>query len=286
MNNIKQISFALMLFFSVTLQAQKFSETVKEERQFPSLSTDNLLVVNNVYGSVIVEGYNGDTVKVEGEIDIEANNQRQLDQGKAEVKVKVETYKNIIYVYLDSPYTKFDLETGRYSHSSNWNQVRYNYTLDFNIKVPKNTSVELSAINDGEIKVSNIDAKTISANNINGPITLENVAGKTDVNALNKDINITYSKNPTEESIYNALNGDVTITMQKGLNADISFKSLNDDIYTNMETKVNPSKAKINKKEGRRGTKYKVNSNTQFSIGNGGVQLNFDLLNGDVTIKE
>ena len=286
MNNIKQISFALMLFFSVTLQAQKFSETVKEERQFPSLSTDNLLVVNNVYGSVIVEGYNGDTVKVEGEIDIEANNQRQLDQGKAEVKVKVESYKNIIYVYLDSPYTKFDLETGRYSHSSNWNQVRYNYTLDFNIKVPKNTSVELSAINDGEIKVSNIDSKTISANNINGPITLENVAGKTDVNALNKDINITYSKNPTEESIYNALNGDVTITMQKGLNADISFKSLNGDIYTNMETKVNPSKAKINKKEGRRGTKYKVNSNTQFSIGNGGVQLNFDLLNGDVTIKE
>ena len=47
-----------------------------------------------------------------------------------------------------------------------------------------------------------------------------------------------------------------------------------------------PSKSKIKKKEGRRGTKYKLDSNTQFSIGNGGVQLNFDLLNGDVTIKE
>lgn len=286
MNSLKQISFALILLFSVTIQAQKFSETIKEEAQFPSQSSDNLLVVNNVNGSVIVEGYNGNTVQVEGEIKIEGNNQRQLDQGKAEVNVKVESYKNIIYVYLDSPYTKFDIETGRYGYSNSNNQVRYDFNLDFKIKVPKNTSIELSTVNNGEIRVNNITAKTISANNINGSITLNNIAGKTDVNALNKDINISYSKNPTEDSSYNALNGDVTITVQKGLNADIAFKSLNGNIYTNMETKLNPSQKKIEKKEGRRGTKYKLNSNTQFSIGNGGVQLNFDLLNGDVTIKE
>ena len=286
MNTLKNISIAIVFLFSTTLQAQKFSETINEEREFPSQSLENLLVVNNVYGSVIVEGYNGKTVQIEGELEIEGNNQRQLDQGKKEVSVKIESYKNIIYVYLDSPYTKFDLETGRYSHSSNWNQVRYKYTLDFKIKVPKNTSIELSAINNGEIKVNNIDAKTISANNINGPITLESIAGKTDVNALNKDINISYSKNPTETSNYNALNGDVNITMQEGLNADVAFKSLNGGIYTNLETKVSPSKREVKTREARKGTKYKINSNTQFSIGNGGVKLNFDLLNGDVTIKE
>lgn len=286
MNTLKYINLAVILLFSVSIQAQKFSETIAEERQFPSQSSENLLVVNNVYGSVIVEGYNGNTVQIEGQIDIKGNNQRQLEQGKKEVSVKIESYKNIIYVYLDSPYTKFDLETGRYSHSNNWHQARYTYTLDFKIKVPKQTSVELSAINDGEIRVSNIDAETISANNINGPITLDNVAGKTDVNALNKDINISYSKNPTKESNYNSLNGNVTLEMQKGLNADISFKSLNGDIYTNMDTKLNPSKRKIDKKEGRKGTKYKIDSNTHFSIGNGGVKLNFNLLNGDVTIKE
>ena len=190
MNILKQISFVVVVLFSITTQAQKFSETIKEERKFPSQSSDNLLVVNNVYGSVIVEGYNGDTVKIEAEINIEGNNQRQLEQGKKEVNVKVESNDDIIYVYLDSPYTSFDLETGRYSHSSQWNQMRYEYTLDFIIKVPSNTNLELSAINDGVIEASNIDAKSISASNINGPITLKNVAGKTYVNALNRDINI------------------------------------------------------------------------------------------------
>ena len=286
MNLLKHIGMGLILLFSVSLNAQKHSETFKEDRQFPSASSDNLLVVYNVYGSVKVEGYNGNTVQIEGQLDIKGNNQRQLEQGKAEVDMKVEMNGNTMYVYLDSPYTDFDLNTGRYGHSSNWTQVKYHYTLDISIKVPKNTSIELSAINDGVVEARNIDAKTISANNINGPITLENVAGKTYVNALNQDINISYAKNPTEESSFNSLNGNINIQMQKGLNADVSFKSLNGDIYTNMETKVSPSKRNVERKEGRRGTKYKVDSNTQFSIGNGGVKLNFDLLNGDVTIKE
>ena len=287
MNTLKYINLITVLLISLSIQAQKFSETINEERQFPSNSTENLLVVYNVYGSVIVESYSGNTVQIEAKIDIEGNNQRQLEQGKAEVKVKVENYKNNIYVYLNSPYTKFDLETGRYSHSNNWsNNIKYEYNLDFYIKVPKNVSVELSAINQGEVKAKNIDAKTITATNINGPITLENIAGKTYVNALNKDINISYTKNPSKESTYKSLNGDINISVQKGLNADVSFKSLNGDIFTNVDTKSAPAKINMKKNSGKRGTKYSMNSTSAFKIGNGGVQLNFDLLNGDVTIKE
>ena len=193
-------------------------------------------------------------------------------------------------MYLDSPYTTFDPETGRYSHNetNRWdnyrNRDRYNYTLDIKIKVPKNTSVKLNAINGGVIEARGIDAKLISANNINGPITLENIAGQTHVNALNKDINISYSKNPTEESTYKSLNGDINITFQKAFNAHVSHKTLNGDMYTNMETTKIPSKINV-EKTGKKIARYKVNSNSEFKIGKGGVQLNFDLLNGDVTIK-
>ena len=288
MNSIKNISLCLCLLFVGVVHAQKHTETIKEEAQFPSQSSNNLLVVNNVNGSVTVEGYNGNTVQVVGDLEIKGNNNRQLEQGKSEISMKIESNDDIIYVYLDSPYTKFKPGTGRYSYSNNnWNGNKYHFTLDIKIMVPNTTNIELSTVNQGVVVAKNIDAKDITVSNINGPITLENVSGKTYVNALNKDININYSKNPTEESTYKSLNGDINISVQKGFNADVTFKTLNGDIYTNMETKIKPSKINSTKNiSGKKGTKYKMNANSEFSIGDGGVQLNFDLLNGDVTIKD
>ncbi len=289
MNSIKKISLCLCLLIVGIVQAQRHSETINEELKFPSQSAENLLAVYNVHGSVEVEGYNGNTVQVVGDLEIKGNNERQLNQGKAEISMKVASHEDIIYVYLDSPYTKFNPETGRYGHNNNnnWSGNRYHYKLNIKIKVPRNTNLELSAINQGAIEVHNVQAKDITVSNINGPITLENIAGKTYVNALNKDINISYAKNPTEESTYKSLNGDINISVQKGFNADVAFKTLNGDIYTNIDTKLKPSKINSTKvKSGKKSTRYKMNADTEFSIGNGGVQMNFDLLNGDVTIKE
>lgn len=267
------------------IHAQTFSETLSETAQFPTASADNLLVVQNVYGSIEVEGYNGSEVQITAEKTIKSKNNRILEQGKSEVGMKVAQKDGVMYVYLDTPYSTFDIETGRFNHSDSWQRVRYSYTLNFKIKVPRNTSIDLRAVNNGEIRVKNIDAKELSANNINGAITFENVAGQTFVNALNKDISISYTKNPTADSVYKSLNGDINLTMQNGLNADVSFKTLNGDIYTNLETTDKPRTTKMKLEKGKRGTKYKMNSNTEFIIGNGGVGLDFDLLNGSVTIK-
>lgn len=292
MKTIKSLSLCICLLVISFVHAQKHSEIIKKEIQFPNQSSDNLLAVHNVFGSVTVEGYTGKNVEITGDLEIRGDDNLQLERGKKEVSMKVLTYKNIIYVYLDSPYTTFNPETGRYGHNENnrWrnykNRDGYNYTLNIIVKVPKETSVELSTINSGVIKANNIEAKTISASNINGPITLENISGETYANALNKDITISYSKNPTVASTYKSLNGDINVSVQKGLNADVFFKSLNGDIFTNLDTQSTPSKIDVKKSSGKNGTKYKMNSKTTFSIGKGGVPLNFDVLNGDVTIKE
>lgn len=287
MKSIKQITIllALLLVGITTTKAQEFSETLTDTQQFPTNGNNNLLVVKNIEGSITVEGYNGSTVQISAEKYVKGRNSRTLEQGKKEVSMKVEKKDEILYVYLDTPYSEFDLETGRFNHRGPWDGIPYEYRLDIKIKVPKNTSVELSAINKGEILVRDIDASEIAANNINGPIRLENIAGQTFVNALNKDINITYAKNPTADSVYKSLNGDININVQSGLNADVSFKTLNGDIFTNLETTKTPPKMNVQKKSGKRGVKYKINSNTEFRIGNGGVAMAFDLLNGNVTIK-
>ncbi|MDC8004347.1 hypothetical protein POV27_09810 [Aureisphaera galaxeae] len=285
MRKLQLITLSLCLLFVGVSYAQKHSETITDQKRFPSNSSENLLVVYNVNGPVRVEGTNGNEVSVTVKKTIEGNNTRQLEQGKSEIGIKVETRGNIIYVYHDSPYTEFNLETGRFNHKGSWNGSKYHYKLDITVKVPKNTNLELSTINNGDIFASRVEANDITVSNINGAITLEDIAGKTYANALNKDINISYSKNPSKDSKYASLNGDININVQSGLNADISFKSLNGDIYTNLETRSSSGAMEMSKRKGKKGTKYKMNKDTQFQIGSGGVQLDFDVLNGDVTIK-
>ncbi len=270
---------------ALTLNAQRFEETINKEVQFKTKSAENLLVVDNVFGSIEVEGYSGSSIKIEAKKEIDAYNNRALEQGKKEVDLRIETVDNYIYVFLNTPYTRFNRETGRYSHHENNSRRNYNYTLDFKIKVPYNTNIELKAVNNGSVNVKNVHANEIVVNNINGPITLDNISGKTHANALNRDINISYKSKPVDGSSYKSLNGNINIMIKEDLDADVSFKTLNGGFYTNLTTSNMKPLTSVDTYKRRSGAKYKINAKQRFRIGSGGAKLSFDLLNGDATIK-
>lgn len=271
-------------------------ETIKKELTFDRNSPDNIVVVDNVYGSIDVEGYNGSTIQVEVIKTVYADTQSDLQEGKDQIGVKTAKKDDAVYIYMDSPYSRFDLETGQFEHNEyNWGSRRsykhrkkrmYKYRLDFKVKVPKNASIDVKAVNHGNITVSDVQGKLLIVRNINGAIDMTNVAGQTDVNALNKDINITYAKNPTEESWYRSLNGDINIKFKEDLNASISYKTMNGGFYTNFDVTKTVPVYKTTQQRKNRGTKYKIDSNRQFKIGNGSVHLHFDQLNGDAIVKK
>ena len=247
-----------------------------------------MLVVQNVNGPISVEGYDGSTIIIEVEKTISARSQNSLEEGKREIEVRIEEVGNRIYAYLNSPNNRFNTAIGRYENNNNrqWKKPNYSYHLDFKLKVPRKTNVKLATMNDGDIYAKDVRGDEIIVNNLNGAITLDNISGKTDVNALNKDINISYYKNPVGDSKYHSLNGDINVTFKENLNADVSFKSLNGDMYTNYDTtKLSPELVKKKTKNGK-GVKYNMSSNQSYRIGEGGIKLDFNLLNGDATLKK
>lgn len=294
----------MTLACAVTTSAQRYkidkklkdTEIIKKELQFDTNSPDNILVVDNVYGSIDIQGYNGNTIQVEVTKTIYADEQKDLETGKKEIGIKSAKKDNAVYVYLDSPYSHFDLKTGGFDHREfSFNYRRnykhrskrmYRYRLDFKIRVPMKTSIDVKAVNKGNITVENVQGKLLIVHNINGAIDLKNVAGKTDVNAINKDITISYAQNPTEESWYSSINGDINIKFQKDLNASISYKTMNGGFYTNFDVEKTTPKVKKVTEHYSKGTKYKLDSNKHFKIGNGAVHLHFDQLNGDAIIKK
>ena len=274
----------------------KNTDKILQTYQFNRDSSDNILVVDNVYGSIDVEGYNGKTIQVEVTKTVTADTQKDLVLGKQEIGIKSSKKDDAVYVYLDSPYSKFDLKTGNFEHHEfNYSSRRsykhrtkrmYTYRLDFKIKVPKNASIDIKAVNNGDITVENVHGKLLIVHNINGAIDMKNVSGKTDVNALNKDINITYSENPKAESFYNSLNGDINIKFKENLDASISYKTMNGEFYTNFVVTKTTPKLKTTKAYHDRKTKYKVDSNRHIKIGNGNVHLHFNQLNGDAIVTK
>ncbi|MEP3207856.1 MAG: DUF4097 family beta strand repeat-containing protein [Maribacter sp.] len=278
--------FALLCCHLVT--SQKSNETISKVLNFSTKSDQNRLVVKNINGPIRVEGYDGSAIRLEAEKSISAKRESYLEEGKQEIKIKIEELNNRIYVYVETPNNNFNTASGRYENSRNnrWVKLDYRFHVSFTLKVPKSTSVELATMNDGDIYAKDVQGNEIIVNNLNGAITLENIAGKTDVNALNKDINITYYKNPNGDSKYHSLNGDVNVTFQEKLNADVSFKSLNGDMYTNYDTTaLKPELVKSKSKNGK-GIKYNMSANQSYRIGKGGIRLDFNLLNGDATLKK
>ncbi len=278
--------FALLCCHLVT--SQKSNETISKVLNFSSKSDQNRLVVKNINGPIRVEGYDGSAIRLEAEKSISAKRESYLEEGKQEIQIKIEELDNRIYVFVETPNNNFNTASGRYENSRNnrWVKLNYRFHVSFILKVPKATSLELATMNDGDIYAKDVQGNEIIVNNLNGAITLENIAGKTDVNALNKDINITYYQNPNGDSKYHSLNGDVNVTFKENLNADVSFKSLNGDMYTNYDTTaLRPDLVKSKTKNGK-GIKYNMSANQSYRIGKGGIKLDFNLLNGDATLKK
>jgi len=265
-------------------QQKKFTEQIKKEIQL-SNNIENGLVIKNVFGSVSVEGYNGDKVLIAVEKIITAKTNEDLELGKEELKVKIFQDGNSVILHPDAPYIQFNKTNLRYNWCNNYDEPSYGHKLNIKVRVPNAIQIEVGTVNDGEILVENTSGNSVKAENINGGITLSNITGKTNVNCINGAVNITYTDNPTSASEYYSLNGDINISYQKALSANISFKSMNGELFTDFD--INKQFMKTNKRAADENqTKYKYEAKPVVQIGNGQVDFDFETLNGNVFIKK
>jgi len=167
----------------------------------------------------------------------------------------------------------------------NWaDQPPYDHKLSFRVKVPHNLELQVGTVNEGEILVQNTKSTFLKASNVNGGIELRDVSGKTQLNCINGDVTITYTKNPSSASKYYALNGDMNVSYQNGLSANVSFKTMNGELYTDFDIERQYTETKKST-AGDKG-KFKFESRPVLQIGAGDVPLDFETLNGNVYLKK
>jgi len=161
-------------------------------------------------------------------------------------------------------------------------------TTDLTLKVPVNTSMNLSTVNDGNIGVDNVIGD-LEINNTNGDVTLTNISGSAVAHALNGDLVVTFVKvNPQKSMSFSSLNGKIDVTLPADTKATLTMKSDMGEIYSDFDTQVQSSAAKV--EDNTRGKKGKfridIDKGMSGTINGGGQEIQFTNFNGDIYIRK
>lgn len=266
------------------LPAQDVKEHVSKQFTVNAKSAGSVLAIYNIYGSIQVEGYDGDKVLLEIDQKISAKSQEDVQIGKQEFKLEMEQQDDSIIVYIAAPYDS--RPRTEWNRNEDRKRIKYKYHLDFVVKVPHSMRLRISTVNDGNIKVKDVFGD-LFVSNVNGSLDMENAKGITKAVTVNGGIKVNYVTNPPEASSYRTINGDITVRYKTDLNAELYFKSMNGEYYTDFDNTEPIQNSVVKNTETKpNSTVYKIRKDAGLRIGSGGKKFNFETLNGNVYIKK
>lgn len=228
------------------------------------------LVIDQISGSILVEAYEGKEVIVKASF----GNERQHDGGPSEyqgmkrvksssLSISAEEKNNVVQII-----------------NEQWNEV-----TDFEIKVPRNFSLKLSTVNEGNIEVKGVNGE-MEISNVNGAITLESVSGSASADTVNGDVKVSFNSIAKDANMaFSSLNGDVDVTFPSSLKADVKAKSDMGEIFTDFDMLVSANKPEVREKTSSGSYKVKIEQWVHGKINGGGPEMLFKSFNGNILIR-
>jgi hypothetical protein len=236
------------------------------------------VLVDNVEGHVHVMGSNGSQVHVIAHKTIRAETNSDLQEAKNDVKLEMSEKPGTVSIYYDAPWRCNGGGRGCHGEYRHFYDVIY----DIDVEVPHAARTVVSTVNGGDIRVDRVDGN-FDISNVNGGVTLNGIGGSGDIHTVNGPVSVHFVKNPSALTSVKSVNGSLNVYFQPGLSADLQFKTLNGEIYSDFE--VTPTAIPAVETERHNG-KYVYRSGRARGgrAGQGGPQLNFDTLNGDIRL--
>jgi DUF4097 and DUF4098 domain-containing protein YvlB len=258
-------------------------EQIQKTLKFQDPAKPKSLQLDNVFGAIDVQGYDGSQVELVAQKTIKAKTQDKIQKAKEEVKLDIKEEGGAIDIYVDGPF-RCQCENGK---GLKWRDSGYEVHYDFVLKVPRKTSLTLKTVNHGDIAVKGVEG-VFDVNNVNGKIEMEGVAGSGESDTVNGRVKIGFSRNPDADCSFRTVNGDVELSFREGLSADVKMKTFNGEAFSDFEVKALPAAAEVKESQKTNKTKfvYKRDRFTQVRIGKGGPAIECDTLNGDILIKK
>jgi hypothetical protein len=241
------------------------------------------LDVRNINGFIHVEGTNDGAVQMSIRKVIRAESRDDLAQAQQDVRLD----------FRDGAPRVEATVTDRRGHvcgepsndrGDRWDRVYYDVRFDFTIRVPRDAVLRLCTINGGDVIVNGTQGD-FTVDNVNGLIDMKGVAGSGRAHTVNGPVSVSFTANPTQPSSFKSVNGNIDVSFLDGLSADLAMKTFNGGLFTDFD--VQPLAGKVAPAGERRNGRfiYRANEFTRVRVGNGGPELRFETLNGNVRAR-
>lgn len=268
---------ALLLLGALSLAYgdQEAKETIRQ-----TLPSAARLEVDNVHGYIHVSGYNGSEIEMVAGKTIEAESAERLEAARREVKLDVSRSGDTVVMFVDGPF-RCHCEDNRWGIRDHGNRG-YRVTFDFEIKVPSTIALRLATVNRGDIRVENTSGD-FDVSNVNRGIEMTGLSGSGRVHTVNGGIKVLFAKNPSGDCSFGTVNGAIETSFLPNLNADVRVKTFNGSAYTDYDVTALPRKISSGARQDGKFV-YRSDDFNGIRIGNGGPELKYDTLNGNIRI--
>jgi DUF4097 and DUF4098 domain-containing protein YvlB len=272
---MKKIAYTLMIILPTVLYGQEPPvDRVTVDLTDPAKPAHIELGLIN--GGIHVTGYDGQQILVEA----------RTSTGKISSEDSREKNKDGMYRI---PVYSTSLEVEEHNNQVNISTESWKRSIDVDIKVPSQTSLNLSCVNSGDITVENVSGD-LEVSNVNGKVTLQHITGSVVAHALNEDLIVTFDAvDPKKPMSFSSMNGDIDVTFPATLKCNTKIKNDQGDVYSDFEiTRVEKPVSRVEENERGKNGAYRVRIERAFygTIGGSGPEYSFSNFNGDVLIRK
>jgi DUF4097 and DUF4098 domain-containing protein YvlB len=272
---------AVALFVAVTIVPQTRARTEEQTQSQTQSGTDHVSVALSdpsrpalvkaslISGGITVKAYEGKEVLVEAR----ARNRESARSDSGPKRITIATT---------------GLTVEEENNQVNINTESYARAIDLLISVPVHTSLQLRAVNDGDIVVTGVDGE-LDVDDVNGSVTLNNIAGSAVAHALNGRLAATFTRISQKPMAFSSLNGDIDVTFPADLKANVSLRSDMGDVFSDFDVQMQAASAQPIVEDSRgHGGKYrvKIDKTVRGTINGGGPELQFTNFNGHIYIRK
>ena len=262
-------------------RSEEEHETIKRTLEFSGGNGTKLLEVDGVSGSIHVTGYDGRSVEMTANKTIHADSPEKIQTAKQEVKLDIDDKADTIRIYVDQPGHERSTTSSSRSH---WFDRGYDVDFDFEIRVPRQAGIHLWTVNGGDVRVQDV-AGDFDVSNVNGGVEMSGIAGSGNAHTVNGQVEVKFASNPKRDSSFGSVNGSIEVAFKPNLSADLRYKTLNGGVFTDFPvTALASTPGAAERRNGK--FVYRSNGFSGVRVGNGGPELRFEGLNGDIRILE
>lgn len=276
------VGLLALALLAAPVQAVTHREVRSEEFELARVDGVRTLIVDTLWGGIRVVGRNSaDAVRMNLTRTIEARSESWIERAKAEVELEIFREPGSLELFVDGPWRDHH---DRHEWANRKVDIEYEATYDFEIEVPADTDVRIRTVLNGDIEIVGVDGHH-DVSNVTGDVRLRDVSGSGRFETVSASVSGNFVGQPRAPSRWKTVSGNVDVRLTPSLDADLVLASKWGEIWSEFRIEALPAlPARTSTRNGK--FVIKGDSGARFRVGNGGAELYFETLSGDIRIRK